>query len=444
MGHRFTPISWLVALIVVLLSACGPSAPSEAPVVITFAIPVTTTHFTQANFQSLAEAFQATNPDVKVRLRSLSLDEIRQAGDLYVNLLLGEEIDAFFAGRDITARLVKSDRILNLQPLLEADPGWDRDDFFPATLAQFEQDGGLWALPTEFAPLVVFYNKDLFDQAGVAYPQPGWTRDDFWATAVALRQGLPPQDFAFAGGCAASVPFVYAHGGSLLDEAGRCQLQDPRTVEALTWYLDLALVHGVMPTLAQAEAYWPDLPSQASVRVGLFGTGEIGEGQWRMMMADGLLHVATEWDDAALWLAPLWEWGGWQQIPWSFSWGVAPLPRDAVEVAVLDSFGCFITAHSPHPQAALRWIDYLTRHRVQIAGIPARRALARSEAFRSALPQQIDRPALDALLAQVERGRALPLTELTNAAPRCLGDTLLAIYEGGEDVRTALGMMDDE
>ena len=434
--------------ITALLSACGPSVSPEAPVVITFAIPVTTTHFTQANFQSLVEAFSAANPDVEIRLRSLSIDEVREAGDLYADLLLDEAwgIDAFFAGRGVTGHLVESGRILDLQPLLEGDPGWDPDDFCSAASAPFEQGGGLWAVPTEFAPLVVFYNKDLFDQAGVAYPRPQWTRDDFLATTIALRQGLPAQDFAFAGACAASLPFVYGHGGSLLDEAGQCRVHDPPTVEALAWYLDLALLHGVMPTLARVEAYQPGLPPEqlAAFKVGLYGAGQIGEGERRAMAADGWLGMAAGWGDAALWIAPLWERGGWQQMPWDFRWGVAPLPRDVVEVAVLDSLGCFITAHSPHPREALRWIDYLTRHRVQIAGLPARRSLARSEAFRQALPPEIDGPALDALLVQVEQGRSLPLTRLTAAAPRCLGVALLAIYEGGEDVATALRMTNDQ
>ena len=438
----------LCLAVAALLAACGPFAPPEEPVVVTFAIPATTTHFTQANFESLAQAFNGANPDVEVRLRSVSIDEVRGVGDLYADLLLDEEwgIDAFFAGRGVTARLVESGRILNLQPLLELDLGWDLDDF-SAALGQFQQDAGLWAVPTEFAPLVLFYNKDLFDQAGVAYPPSpagGWTWDDFLAMAAALRRALPPQDFAFAGACAASVPFVYAHGGSLLDEVGNCDLQHPRTVEALQWYFDLALVHGVMPTLAQVQAYQPDLPPQVAIKVGIFGAEEIGEGQRRAMEADGWLNVAAGWGDAAMWIAPLWERGGWQQTPWEFRWGVAPLPRDAVEVAVLDSFGCFITTHSPHPREALRWIDFLTRHRVQIAGLPARRSLARSEAFRNALPLEIDGQCLDALLAQVERGWALSLSQLTSGAPRCLGDALLAIYEGGEDVKTALRMTNDQ
>jgi ABC-type glycerol-3-phosphate transport system substrate-binding protein len=356
-------------------------------------------------------------------------------------------IDAFFS-QGLTNYLADSGRILNLQPLLEADPSWQLDDFFPSILTQFQHDADQWGIPTEFIPLVMFYNKDLFDQAGVAYPQPGWTRDDFLVTAVALRAALPETDFAFAGGLEAAVPFIYAHGGALRDHKRRCTLDDPLTVEALQWYFDLALVHGVMPTLAQVEAYEPELPSDYSVSVSVsvsifvngkkVGEGELGEGERRVMETEAWLDIAAERGDAAMWIGPLGVQGGWRDIPWGFRWGVAPLPRDVVEIVMFDSYGCYVTLHSQHPQEDLRWIQYLTRQRVNIAGIPARRSLAQSADFRAALPPEIDGPVLDALLAQMEGGRSLSLTFTQSSAAHCLVEAVIDIYEHGENVETAL------
>ncbi len=433
----------LIALLGATLCACNRSAPPpQEPIVITFAIPNFVTFFTKANFGKLADAFNQANPDAEVRLRTITVQEAMEVDDPYADIMLDEEwgIDAFFSGRGRTQRLADTGRILNLQPLLEADPAWEPGDFYPAVLSQFQQANDLWGVPTEFVPLVMFYNRDLFDQAGVPYPQPGWTRDDFLATTVALRAVLPETDFAFVGGAEAAVPFVYAHGGALLDQEGNCTLDDPLTAEALAWFFDLALAHGVMPTLAQAEAYQPELPPGAavSVRVGVHGDGELGAGERRAMEAEGWLSVAAGWGDAALWSAPLWEQGGWQQVPWKFRWGVVPLPQDAVEVAMCDAFGGYVTAHSQHPQEALRWIQYLTRQRVDIAGIPARRSLAQSSTFRAALPQEIDQATLDALLALIERGQPLPLTFVHNRAAGCLGDAMIDIYERGVDVETAL------
>jgi ABC-type glycerol-3-phosphate transport system substrate-binding protein len=439
-GHLEKMILVMTLLGATLFSCKSPSPPKE-PTIVTFAIPATTTSFTKANFRGLVEAFNQANPDLEVRLRAISIREEMEVNDSYSDILLNKEwgIDAFFSG-GFTNYLADSDRILNLQPMLEADPSWQLDDFFPSVLTQSQRGADQWGIPTEFAPLVVFYNRDLFDQAGVVYPHPGWTRDDFLVTAVALRAALPETDFAFAGGVEAAVPFIYAHGGALQDHEWHCTLDDPLTVEALQWYFDLALVHGVMPTLAQVEAYEPELPPNFSVGVGVYiiGNGEVGEGERKVVETEGWLDLAAQRGDAAMWISPLWEQGGWRDVPWAFRWGVAPLPRDVVEMVMFDSYGCYVTLHSQRPQEALRWIQYLTRQRVNIAGIPARRSLAQSADFRAVLPQEIDGAVLDALLAQMERGRSLPLTPIRARAAYCLGEAMIDVYERGENVEAAL------
>jgi ABC-type glycerol-3-phosphate transport system substrate-binding protein len=405
-----------LVLLTLLVAACSPSPTPEEPIVITFAIPAFVTGKTKANFRGLADSFNQANPHLEVQLRAISIQEAREVDDPFNDIMLNEEwgIDAFFAyGGSFAERMAGSDRVLKLQPLLEADPSWELGDFYSPVLAQFQYDSGLWGIPTEFAPLVVFFNKDLFDEAGVAYPQSGWTRDDFLATTLALKEALPERHFPFVGIAEATVP--------------------------LEWYLDLALVHEVMPTLAQAEAYEPELPPNVGVFVRVGGNGELSEGVRRTMEASTMLNVAAHWGDVAMWISPLWEQGGWRQDSgWGFRWGVVPLPRDAIEVTMLDTFGCYVTAHSPHPQEALRWIEYLTHHRVDISGIPARRSVAQGAAFREALPQGIDTQALDALLTQLERGQPIRLTSVRSMAAQCLGDTLIDIYEHGEDVETAL------
>ena len=46
------------------------------------------------------------------------------------------------------------------------------------------------AIPQNLSSLVVYYNRDLFDAAGLAYPANNWTREDFLAVAQALTQDL--------------------------------------------------------------------------------------------------------------------------------------------------------------------------------------------------------------------------------------------------------------
>lgn len=54
-------------------------------------------------------------------------------------------------------------------------------------LSAFNVGGKQYGLPGNFSNVVLVYNKDLFDQAGVAYPTADWTQDDLQAAAEAIR-----------------------------------------------------------------------------------------------------------------------------------------------------------------------------------------------------------------------------------------------------------------
>jgi len=64
-----------------------------------------------------------------------------------------------------------------------------KDAFFPFLIEQmsdFKTKTKLWAVPKDSAVYAVYYNKDLFDKAGVPYPKMDWTFDEFRQTAKAL------------------------------------------------------------------------------------------------------------------------------------------------------------------------------------------------------------------------------------------------------------------
>jgi multiple sugar transport system substrate-binding protein len=76
----------------------------------------------------------------------------------------------------------------------------DLDDFYPSPLEQFRWKGKLWGLPDTAAPELVFYNKAMFDAAGLAYPTENWTFEDMRQAAIQLTldaQGRHPTDPAF-------------------------------------------------------------------------------------------------------------------------------------------------------------------------------------------------------------------------------------------------------
>ncbi len=80
---------------------------------------------------------------------------------------------------------IRQGAFLDLDPFIQ-ESGPNPGDFFPGPLEQFEWQGNLWGLPDTAAPEVVFYNKDMFDAAGLAYPTDDWTYEDMRQAAVML------------------------------------------------------------------------------------------------------------------------------------------------------------------------------------------------------------------------------------------------------------------
>jgi len=147
----------------------------------------------------------------------------------------------------------------NLTPYLEKETAqtgseaYSAGDFFPAIRDRFTVNGGLYAIPRDVAPFAcVFYNKKLFDDAGLAYPKDDWTWEDMLRMARAMTKtdasGRTVQ-YGFYGW--AWQNFIYGNGGALVDDVKNPQktrLDDPRSIEGLQYYADLSNLYKVMPT----------------------------------------------------------------------------------------------------------------------------------------------------------------------------------------------------
>lgn len=72
--------------------------------------------------------------------------------------------------------------------MAEAGTAGDLNDYYPGILAVNEYEGGVYGLPWIAQPVVVYFNRGLFDAAGVDYPTTGWTWNDFMEKARALTQ----------------------------------------------------------------------------------------------------------------------------------------------------------------------------------------------------------------------------------------------------------------
>ena len=129
--------------------------------------------------------FIKANPDIKVK-------QIRVPGDDYntkLNQMIvgGTAPDVMLTQEADYVRFAKNGVTMKLDDKLK-DLGIDKSDFQPAVTDIANQVDGYYGFPQGFATEIMYYNKDMFDAAGVAYPTDDWTWDDYTAAAEKLTK----------------------------------------------------------------------------------------------------------------------------------------------------------------------------------------------------------------------------------------------------------------
>jgi len=139
--------------------------------------------------EKLAAAYKLANPDCTLDFYVQEINgsydsemtQLASAGVLPDIFLTGDSDAYLFANYGMTEKLEN-------YTSTNAEYAAVLEDIYPALLQMYAFNGGTYGLPREYTRMVVFYNKSLFDEAKVAYPQNGWTWEEFRETATKLTK----------------------------------------------------------------------------------------------------------------------------------------------------------------------------------------------------------------------------------------------------------------
>ncbi len=122
----------------------------------------------------------------------------------------------------------------------------------PKVIDGFKKNGKIYAVPANFATLMLYYNKDLFADAGIASPPK--TMDEFRADAVKLTKKDAAGNVTQYGvvlpdhQTIANWPIlIWADGGDIVNDKGCSMLADPKTIAAVKSWADLVVNNGISP-----------------------------------------------------------------------------------------------------------------------------------------------------------------------------------------------------
>ncbi len=138
-------------------------------------------------FKTIIEAFEAKYPNIKVEVVELAADEY---DNVVTTQLSGkQDFDVVFTkGTPALSALIEQGHIYALDEYLKTDESFNADNY-NGLLDQLKLDGKTYALPFRYDNQLIFYNKDLFDAAGVDYPQDGMTMAEYHELAKKMTSG---------------------------------------------------------------------------------------------------------------------------------------------------------------------------------------------------------------------------------------------------------------
>ena len=279
----------------------------------------------EPTLSAMKAAFEKANPDIEVKLQSTGFGEYFRL--LQTQVAGGTAPDCYELNYENFVAFAAKNALADLGPLAKA-AGVSFDGYDANALDAFKYKGKQYGVPGSYSVVLLFYNKDLFDRAKVAYPSDNWTWKDVIEAGKKIR-ALGDDTF----GIIQTVQFwefyktIAQNGGSLFNaDRTKFTVNSPENVEALQYMVDKIIKYNIEPTQAQKS----------------------NQGEWDMFAAGKVGMLIT---------------GNWaftyMKDKCKFRWDIAVEPGNKQKACHFFSNGYAINKSSKKQQEAMRWITWL-------------------------------------------------------------------------------------
>lgn len=285
----------------------------------------------QAGLQEIMNDFTAKT-GIKANISVVGWD------DYWTTLAAGAQggalPDVFWMHSNESQRYMSNDMLLDLTDKIAGSELVQKENYPADIWSLYEYEGKSYAVPKDIDTIALWYNKKLFDEAGVAYPTADWTWEDMFAAAKKLtkedgsQHGLAIRNDSNQAGY---YNMIYSNGGNILsDDKKKSGWDDPKTIQAME-LLEGAIKDGSMPSL--------ETMSENNEEV-LFSSGKVAmvlQGSWMLAFYKGNEYTAENCD-------------------------VVELPKSSVtgrRVSIYNGLGWAASANGAHTEEAWKLIEYL-------------------------------------------------------------------------------------
>ncbi len=252
------------------------------------------------SMQAICDAYTAKNPDVVIEVQVTSWTEY------WTKLEAAAESntmpDIFWMHTNQILYYSDFGMLADVTDLYDdVDPNFYNEHFSEISRNNASgSNGRLYGVPKDKDNIILVYNKEMFDAAGVAYPDDDWTWDDMTDASAKIYETTGKYGFmAYAEDHLGYWNFVYQAGGYILNEdKTKAGFTQPATMDAIKFYIGI-----------QNEEWCPTQTYFAETQPGIAFFSELGsmylEGNWELMnKATSYPNMDGKWDIAKLPICP--------------------------------------------------------------------------------------------------------------------------------------------
>ena len=185
--------------------------------------------------------FEQSHPGVKVEYVS-GIPAGTYSEWLTGQILKGTEPDLYFVLPEDFDLLVSSGALAQLDQRIAEDHEFDTSVYYQACLLSGQFKGSQYALPHESVPTIMFVNKTLLEDNGIAMPDDDWTWEDFYSICEQITD-VDSHQYGVYGYSWKDA--MHSNGASLFSEDGRnCYLAEENVLQAVQFARQLGALNG--------------------------------------------------------------------------------------------------------------------------------------------------------------------------------------------------------
>lgn len=362
--------------------------------------------------REIAERFHEANPNITVNV------EVTPWSQYWTSLeaaATGRNLPDLFWLNAWFVLYAENDQLMPLDNYIERD-NVDLGNFPEKLVNNFVFNGTVYGLPKDFDTVGLWYNKEIFDEAGIAYPDESWD----WDTLVEIAKKLTNEEKQVWGFNASPSQqsgygsFVYQNGGYMISEdLTQAGWTDKNTMGALEFWRDLLFVHKVSPTVAQQT----DTPGEA-----LFEAGRLAmhiNGSWNSIRFRDNEYTRDRVD-------------------------VAVLPKGKQRAVIFNGLGNVIAANTKYPEEAWQFLKFLSSEEAHLIQGRTGTVIPAFNGTQQPWVESVPAFNLQAFVDMVEYGAAAPWHRESGKMGQIQTDWLNRVWSGELTVEQACEQLQAE